>query len=485
MPTAPTTWSDGRIELQPTIELHDLLCEQAQTDRTRFGRLSDQIRQAVHQRSIWFERQRELPLALSAIVLRPTDVQRLKKLSESLHDLIELALDWTLSDRERLARFFPDHCRIAPFFARTPGLDSWQGYSRYDAVLTATGTVKFIEVNTCCPAGFLHAPDASEIVLSAFEQLDLPFSTSDLQIGTLERGVLVDELLRIERLGGGNPEQAVALLNDENGLSNEVEMLQAEFQQRGREVVIANAGEIQRPQSSVTLHGRPISLTWNKIRISTPNSPNHCWKSGFEHRYQHFLTGVRDQAMVSVNNLVAATVAEDKGLLALFHDSDFRRGLDDQQLQFVDNHVLWTARLEPGPAVYRGRPIDLLPYVRDHREQFVIKPANEGRGFGVHVGKFCEHEEWLAACQPHPELPCIVQEYAQPIVLPILAHDNGATSSELNQQSMQLTLAMGVICGRYHGLFSRVAAGPVSNIGQTGMLQAVFVDGSQTDRPGR
>lgn len=486
MPTATTTSRDGRLDLLPTIQLHDWLCEHAQTDPARFASLTDQIRQAVHQRSIWFERKRELPLALSAIMLRSADVQRLSRLSEQLHRLIERAIDWTLDDPQRLAEHFPDHVRMAPFFQRTPGLDSWQGYSRYDAVLTTNGTVKFIEVNTCCPAGFLHAPDASEITLSAFQELDLPWPTSPLQIGTLERGVLVDELLRIEQRGGGNPRQAVALLNDENALSNEVDMLRTAFRDRGREVLVANAAELELVEGSVCWRGRPISLTWNKIRVSTPYSPNHCWKPGFEQRYTHFLSGLSDQAMVSVNNLVAATVAEDKGLLALFHRPEFRSQLDDRERQFIDTHVLWTARLKPGPVTYRGQTIDLLDYVQKHRHRFVIKPANEGRGFGVCVGKSCEPQAWLEACQPPAELPCIVQEYAPPITLPILSPSpvaecdasagNGAAASRLQPRPMQLTLAMGVICGKYRGLFSRVAAGPVTNVGQAGMLQAVFIN---------
>ncbi|WP_442510608.1 hypothetical protein SH528x_002244 [Novipirellula sp. SH528] len=502
MPTAPTTCSHRRLDLQPTIDLHDWLCQKATTDRVCIDQLAHKIRQAVHQRSIWFERQRELPLALSAVVLRPADVSLLQSLSETLHILIEQAIDWTLAEPERLVRYFPDHSRFAPFLARTPGLDSWQGYSRYDAVVTATGEVKFIEVNTCCPAGFLHAPDASEIVLSALSQLDLPLSTSKLEIGTLERDVLVDELLRIEQQGGGNPEHAVALLNDENGLSNEVEMLKAAFVARGREVIVASAEDIRRQGSSVTIHNRPISLTWNKIRVSTPNSPNHCWKAGFERRYKDFLEGLRDQAMVSVNNLVAATIAEDKGLLALFYDPEFRSELDDTQRQFIDDHLLWTSRLQPGETKFHGKTIDLLPYVRKHRNQFVIKPANEGRGFGVHIGEFCDDEQWAIACQPNPDLPGIVQEYVKPLTLPILSSPGGANGIlqsgsdasgskvsgngqtatpplvALSPQSMQMTLAMGVICGRYHGLFSRVAAGPVTNVGKAGMLQAVFVNGS-------
>ncbi|WP_153556719.1 hypothetical protein [Roseimaritima sediminicola] len=478
MSITATDCAEGSLDLQPTIRLHDWLCDRAAQDCPEVSEVCREIRQTVHRRSIWFERQRELPLALSAVVLTEADIGHLRSLSERLHGLIELALDWTLDDPQRLSRFFPDHRRIAPYFRRTPGLDFWQGYSRYDAVITADGTVRFIEANTCCPAGFLHAPDASEILLQSFSQLEMPWAAGRWRIGTLERDILVDRLLSLERRGAPNRKGVIALLNDENSLTNEVEMLRTALERRGRDVVVAGADELERCGRSVCWRDRPISLSWNKIRVSTPDSPNHCWKTGFEQRYAAFLSGLRDQAFVSVNNLVAATLAEDKGLLALFYHPEFRQQLDAHQKAFIDRHVLWTARLENGAVDYQGRTIDLLPFVRQHRERFVIKPANEGRGFGVLVGKFCDQQQWQQACQPNATLPCVVQQYAPPLTLPVLTEVDSPVR-KLCVRSMQLTLAMGMIEGTYRGLFSRVASGPVTNVGKAGMLQAVFIDQRQ------
>ena len=63
------------------------------------------------------------------------------------------------------------------------------------------------------------------------------------------------------------------------------------------------------------MRGEPISATFNKLRISTPRSPNHCWCDGFEERYASFLSALADNAVTSINNLCALTVGEDKALL--------------------------------------------------------------------------------------------------------------------------------------------------------------------------
>jgi len=465
----------SRLKLQPTIELHQTLIELSRNNPQDFAEVGNEIRSAVARRAILFEGQRELPVALSAILLRKPDVRLLRQLSERLHGLAERAVDWTLADAQRMERHFPEHVRIQPWFARTPGLNSWQGYSRYDAVITANGSVRFIELNTCCPAGFMHAPDSSEIILDSLKQLPIGIPVDELVTGTLERGVLVDELLALER-AAGKPPQLIALLNDENELRNEVSLVAHAFRERGRDVEVANAEDLTYDGSVVRLNGRPVSLTWNKIRVSTHNSPNHCWKQGFESRYSAFLGGIRDGAMVSLNNLVAATVAEDKNLLGLMYDTAFRQSLSDGDRQFIDEYVLWTARLTPGTIDYRGTEIDLLPYLRKHRERFVIKPANEGRGFGIAVGRHTSDEDWAAACSPSADLPCVVQEYAEPIALPVMAPNHEHSPHNAGPQQMQLTIAMGIIQGKYRGLFSRVSPGPVTNVGKAGMIQAVFVD---------
>ncbi|MEO2034199.1 MAG: hypothetical protein ABGZ35_19155, partial [Planctomycetaceae bacterium] len=195
-------------------------------------------------------------------------------------------------------------------------------------------------------------------------------------------------------------------------------------------------------------------------------------------RYAAFLAAIRDGAMVSVNNLVAATLAEDKELLGLLYDQSFRAELSNSDRSFIDSHVLWTARLAPGTTLYRGDMIDLLPYVREHREQFVIKPANEGRGFGVTVGRHASDEDWGDACSPSSDLPCVVQEYAEPIALPTLIPGCLDAQQRMAAPEMQQTISMGVIRGEYRGLFARVARDPVTNVGQSGMIQAVFVDRS-------
>jgi len=105
----------------------------------------------------------------------------------------------------------------------------------------------------------------------------------------------------------------------------------------------------------LTLNGRYFSSVYNKFRVSTPRSANHCWKDGFEQRYADLLAAMQSGAVVAVNNLWGMSILEDKALLALFRRPEFRSEFSTEELSLIDEHVLWTARLEEGrPAAVRA-----------------------------------------------------------------------------------------------------------------------------------
>ncbi|MCC9608012.1 hypothetical protein LOC69_19260 [Blastopirellula sp. JC733] len=459
------------IDLTATYDLHERLFQLWCKEPQRLYQARDVSMRYLRENGVRFESSRELPAATSALMLDSEDVTLLETISETLHDLVETAVDWVLADRSRLAEYFPAHLRMAPYFAKTRGLQTWQGYSRYDAVITQKGELKVIELNSCCPAGFAHAAICNDAAISGLQSLGLEDELESRHAATLESGSLVDELLAIER-EAGLPVGLVALVNDENYLHNELELLKAQFEDRGRTARIVNAMDLTYRDGVLRHDGDFISLSYNKIRVSTPDSSNHCWRAGFEKRYAPFLSAVVDQAFVSVNNLVAATIAEDKTLLEVLHAPAFQKTLSGDQRDFITRHVMWTARLQPGKVLLHGEEIDLLPYLLEHKDRFVIKPANEGRGFGVTIGAASTTAAWEAACRPQANLPCVVQEFAAPASLPVLYH--GGDKADLLPVEMFITVAMGIIRGQYRGLFSRISPEAITNVGKAGIIQAVL-----------
>jgi hypothetical protein len=362
-----------------------------------------------------------------------------------------------------------------PYLAKTRGVDSWQVVSRYDAAVTPDGQPKILELNTACPGALLISEAVCLITRHGFEEIHPDWiDLGAMRFGTVNPRRVRDVLLDIEKASGIEP-GAVGILNDENDLVFELDHLADRIRSRSRNAVIADAGELQLCDNRLHCNGQYLSMVYNKFRISTPNSPNHCWRDGFQSRYAAFLSAQRDGRVVSVNNLVGMTIAENKALLGTLHDPDIYQRFSPAQQQLIDDHILWTRRLTEGRAEYLGGTIDLLPFVRDHREQFVIKPANEGRGFGVAVGKFCTPQQWEAACRLNPDVPKVVQQFTDTVTFPVICDRGGSAVIE----PMFLTLGLTTIRGRYEGLISRISANPVTNVAREGFGQAVFVQTPQ------
>lgn len=471
-------WVPHRIDLETTQKLHQQLIASAETDPASYRKVSRHAAEVLADHGAKFEGNTAMGFALSALCLSPASMTALQQVAETLHEIVETALDWVFADSTRIEQSFTDHCRILPWIRKTRGLTTWQDVSRYDAVVTADGGIRILELNTGCPAGFMHAEEFSNVTQEAIHALSVgggevgaKLGFQPNRFGTIPGGALVEELLDIERKANVAP-ALIGLMNDENNLQNELELIARAFGRHGREAKIINAGEIQYENQQALWRGQPVSMMYNKIRISTANSPKHHWSPGFESRYSGFLEAIQNNAVVAVNNLAGLTVAEDKGLLELLRLPELASVLTPEQRQFVNEYVLWTARLLDHSVEWRGQIVDLLTYVRANREKFVIKPANEGRGFGVVVGKFATDEEWEAACQIDADMPRIVQEYAEPARLPVLRLQN---ENKLQVVDHHLTLALGMIQGRSRGVLSRISANPVTNVGREGIVQAVFL----------
>jgi len=459
------------INLTPTKDLHARVAQARRADAAQFLEAGRQADAYLAENEVCFEIAKKIPATMSALLLGADDQQLLQTVSEQLWSVVEQALDWVIESPERLGRFFSDHRRIFPYLNRVAGLETWQGYSRYDAAVTPRGEIKVIELNTACPAGYQmtqYFNDAASVGLKSLSP-DIAADLEEATNATIPDRVLIDELLAMEAASGITP-GLVGLVNDENQLHNELSLFVTSFDRRGREARVIDAAEIGF-RDGAAYHGDDrLSVTYNKIRVSTEDGPMHHWGPGFETRYEGFLAAQAAGAMVSVNNMAAASIGEDKGFLAVLQNDEFQSRLTGDERSLIDRHVLWTRRLTSGTTRWQDEEIDLLPFVEAHRELFVLKPANEGRGFGVLIGPFCDEDQWRAACRENRQAPYIVQEYAEMVRLPVI--DPRSDSAEPTE--MFLTLAMAITRGRYCGVLARISPNPVNNVGREGVVQAVL-----------
>ena len=99
-----------------------------------------------------------------------------------------------------------------------------------------------------------------------------------------------------------------------------------------------------------------------------------------------------------------------KASLAVLSDERNAGLFSAEEQQLIAAHIPWTRRVEGRHTQFRGRPVDLVPYILDHRESFVLKPNDEYGGKGIVLGWTVDGPAWEAAVRAALAEPFVVQE---------------------------------------------------------------------------
>jgi uncharacterized circularly permuted ATP-grasp superfamily protein len=121
--------------------------------------------------------------------------------------------------------------------------------------------------------------------------------------------------------------------------------------------------------------------------------------------------------------------------------------------------------------MYKGQRIDLLPFLAQHREHFVLKPAGASNAEGVVLGWASDHATWEAAVAEATRRPFVVQQRVRqaPHVFPMLV--NGKLVDENRPPDLSPFIWNARRAGGY---LVRIADG-VHNQSRGGSLAALFV----------
>ncbi|HEV2582086.1 MAG TPA: hypothetical protein VGT44_14615 [Ktedonobacteraceae bacterium] len=173
------------------------------------------------------------------------------------------------------------------------------------------------------------------------------------------------------------------------------------FRSQGLECIIADPREVEYRDGKLMAGDFHITLIYKRVLISELIT-----RGGLNHPV---VRAVLDGAVCMVNPF-RCKILHKKASLAVLSDERNADLFNVDELAAIDAHIPWTYRVEDRRARYRGQSIDLLPYIFEHRENFVLKPNDEYGGKGIVLGWEVSAEEWGNAIQGALQEPYIVQE---------------------------------------------------------------------------
>lgn len=166
--------------------------------------------------------------------------------------------------------------------------------------------------------------------------------------------------------------------------------------------------------------------------------------------------------VVCVVNSFRAKILDKKILFALLQDSRISSMYTAEEAETVQRHIPWTRRVEEiktsGPD---GSPIDLVPWITEHRSELVLKPNDEVGGRGVVIGANVEAGVWEKAIKVALLDPSVVQKRVH---LPSSMFPEVGAAGELFFSRRFLELDPYLLRGEIRGMLTRLSATPVCNV---------------------
>ncbi|HEV8600840.1 MAG TPA: hypothetical protein VGQ69_15875 [Gemmatimonadales bacterium] len=325
--------------------------------------------------------------------------------------------------------------------------------SRLDAFFDPSdGRLRFTEYNAETPAGAAYNDALTELFL-AIPAAGPFLRTHALRPLPARANVLHALLAAYQQWSGLRQAPVIGILDwKEVPTYSEFVLYRDYFSAMGVQCVIADVRDCELVNGRLIAGGTPIDLIYKRVLIGELVE-----REGLEHP---IVRAVRSGAVCMVNPF-RCKILHKKASLAVLSDERNAARFDSAECRSIAEHIPWTRLVEERSTEYRGKRIDLLPWMAEHRELLVLKPNDDYGGTGIVLGWEVSESVWEKAVKRALTEPFIVQER---IGLPEESFPSYA-DGQLVYANRILDTAPFVFGGRYaDGCLTRVSTATLVNV---------------------
>ncbi|HZQ06769.1 MAG TPA: circularly permuted type 2 ATP-grasp protein [Anaerolineae bacterium] len=285
-----------------------------------------------------------------------------------------------------------------PFGFRDPSPSS-----RMDSFyLPDKGILQLTEYNAEIPAGQAYTDVLADLFLGLriVGEFQKQYEVRPLPT----RNQMLAALLDSYRQWGGKERPRIAILDwREVPTYSEFVLFQDYFQSQGYDAVIADPREVEYRDGKLYAQGGPVQIVYKRVLIS------ELVERGELGLHHPVIRAVRDHAVCMVNPF-ACKVLHKKASYAVLTDEQNEHLFTADELRAIHTYIPWTRIIEERTTRYEDRIVDLLPFLAQNKDQFVLKPNDEYGGKGVVLGWTVSQSEWETTLRERLNEPTIAQK---------------------------------------------------------------------------
>jgi len=153
----------------------------------------------------------------------------------------------------------------------------------------------------------------------------------------------------------------------------------------GVPTVVCDPRELERDSRGLQAGGRRIDLLYRRVLINDIVArPDDC----------RALVDAYAEGAVCVANSLRCKIPHKKAFFAVLRDDRRAALFTPAERDVIRRHVPWTVVVRERRVTRDGREFDLIPFLRQRRDELVIKPNDEYGGTGVTLGWESTERAW-------------------------------------------------------------------------------------------
>ncbi|MEU9038312.1 hypothetical protein AB0D45_25920 [Streptomyces sp. NPDC048352] len=282
-------------------------------------------------------------------------------------------------------------------------------FARSDLYQEESGRFRILELNVGSPLGGFDTPLIDDVLLadpyvSSFAQ-EHGVDTTDT---TWMLTKVLGEALPGLDLGTGPVIGLVDWPASFTFLEPRLRVMAELLRPYGIEAVPCHAGQVESRHDGLYVHGRRLDAVHRFYVIDDVVAPQDA----------ELLRPIHEAARDGKTGLFTPLEPEvygSKGCFAVLSDERSRHAFTDGELEVIDSFLPWSRTLRDEKVHVQGEVVDLLPYVRAHREDLVVKATGSHGGLDVVPGWSTDQREWERIVDSFAGGPYIVQRRVRPV----------------------------------------------------------------------
>ena len=333
-----------------------------------------------------------------------------------------------------------------------PGFRDPSPASRLDAFFAGPEGLRFTEYNAETPAGSAYN-DALSTVFYGLPVMREFLRQYDLRPLPARHGVLHVLLDAFRQWSGGRELPRIAILDwSEVPTYSEFLLFREYFRSQGLQCEIADPRSVEYRDGKLWAGELHVTLVYKRVLLSELVE-----REGLD---CPLLRAVVEGAVCMVNP-VQCKILHKKLSLAVLSDERNAELFSTAEREAIAAYIPWTRRVEERHSRFRGRDIDLVPFILEQRENLVLKPSDDYGGAGIVLGWEVDGSTWERAVSQALAEPYVAQER---IVLPFEPFPS-VVDGRMHLRDRMLDTAPFIAYGQYaDGCLTRLSTAALLNV---------------------